>query len=1038
MPPDTEPAPAPVPASTAGDDGVCLFEWDAASDALQASPPYLALLAQAGGTTPATGRSLLALLEPADRDRLRALRSALTPAQPTYTAQWRLRDADGQPLLLEERACGFFDSGGQLVRLIGSVSSLGSANDRSASLPSSERIYRAIGESIDYGVWVCAPDGRNIYASDSFLRLVGITQEQCSDFGWGDVLHPDDAARTIAAWQECVRTAGTWDIEHRFRGVDGQWHDVLARGVPVRNAKGDVDCWAGINLDIGRLKRTEQALRDAQGFSRAILDSVSAEVAVLDRAGNIVAVNEPWRAFAVENSATPGEPAPRTAVGTNYLDVCRRARGDGAIGAEAVHDGMLAVLDGEARSFTHEYPCHAPGRERWFLLTATPLTGEQGGAVVSHTDITAPMQLSRDLHEAHERLALAQESAGAGIWDWDMLTDELVWSDQLYQLFGLDPVQAPASFETWRRIVHPEDLAAAQQRIRDAVQNKSPLANEYRIVLPTGDRRWIAALGKSTTDDTGRPVRMSGICLDITDRKQAEQQVIATTRRLQALMEALPVGVSFSEDRSCQRVSGNAALFAQFEMAPEDNVSASATERQAAGRRVRYLHEGRELSDAELPLQRAVAEGRSVPPMEFEIHLPSGRRWFAEVSGAPLRDGDGQVVAGLAVVVDVTARRQAEEALREANRRKDEFLAMLAHELRNPLTPIRNAVHIMGLLDLHQPRLRWAREVIDSQLRHLTRLVDDLMDVSRFMRGKITLSKEVLDVASVMDSAAATLLPVIEGRGQRLTVRLPPERIWLNVDRIRLTQILTNLLDNASKFSADGGHIELAAEAAGNEVAIRVRDDGRGIAPALLPHVFDLFRQGDTSLDRPTGGLGIGLTLAQQLVSLQGGRVEAASAGVGQGSTFTVRLPMAAPAPTATPEPAHESLRAAAPVRVLVVDDDVAVADSTSTWLEMTGHDPRVARSGPDALELAATFRPQVVLLDIGLAGLDGYQTAQRLRGLPGGDELLLIAITGYGDDEAVARSRAAGFDHHLVKPFDPGELVRLLSRRGTDAPHPA
>jgi signal transduction histidine kinase/ActR/RegA family two-component response regulator len=557
-------------------------------------------------------------------------------------------------------------------------------------------------------------------------------------------------------------------------------------------------------------------------------------------------------------------------------------------------------------------------------------------------------------------------------------------------------------------------------------------------VLPKGDLRWIAAIGKSTSDDTGRPVRMSGICLDITDRKRAEQQVIATTQRLQALMETLPVGVSFSEDRSCQRISGNATLLAQFDMTPEDNVSASAPEPQAAGHRVRYLHEGRELSDAELPLQRAAAEGRSVPPMELEIHLPSGRRWFAEASGAPLRDEQGRVVAGLAVVVDVTARRQAEESLREANRRKDEFLAMLAHELRNPLTPIRNAVHIMGLLDLHHPRLRWVQETIDLQLRHLTRLVDDLMDVSRFMRGKITLSNEVLDAASVMDNAVATLLPVIEGRGQQLTVRLPLERIWLNADRIRLTQVLTNLLDNASKFSADGGHIALAAEAAGNEVAIRVHDDGRGIAPALLPHVFDLFRQGDTSLDRPTGGLGIGLTLAQQLVRLQGGRIEAASAGVGQGSTFTVRLPIAAPATTAAPEPAHASLRAATPVRVLVVDDDAGVADSTRVWLEMTGYDPRIARSGPDALELVATFRPQVVLLDIGLAGLDGYQTAQRLRGLPGGDEVLLIAVTGYGDDEAVARFHAAGFDHHLVKPFDPKALLRLLSRRGTDAPDPA
>jgi len=643
------------------------------------------------------------------------------------------------------------------------------------------------------------------------------------------------------------------------------------------------------------------APRDAEPFDSAVLDAVNAQVAVLDANGTIVAVNRPWRTFALENSATPGHPAPRTDVGTNYLEICRGAQGPGADGARAVHDGIRAVLDGSAERFSVEYPCHAPDRRRWFQLTVAPLDGRRRGAVVSHTDISVAMQLS-------------------------------------------------------------DELSAARQR-------------------------------------------------------------------LQALMDALPVGVSFSEDPDCRHVTGNPSLLAQFEMTPDDNVSASAPEPVAAGRRVRYLQGGRELQDHELPLQRAAAEGTAVAPTEIEIHLPSGRQWFAEVSAAPIRDTHGHVTGSAAVVVDITERKRMEGVLREADRRKDEFLAMLAHELRNPLTPIRNAIHIMELLDLHHPRLRWVREVIDLQLRHLTRLVDDLMDVSRFMRGKITLNKEVLDVAAVMDNAAAAVSPAIEGRGQRLTVRLPPERVWLSADRIRLTQILVNLLDNASKFTTDGGHIALEADAAGGEVAIRVRDDGRGIAPGLLPHVFELFLQGDTSLDRPMGGLGIGLTLAQQLARMQGGRIEAASPGVGRGATFTLHLPVAELVPAAVAPHVREALRPATPTRVLVVDDDTAVADSTGMWLEMMGYDPRIARSGPDALELAASFHPRAVLLDIGLAGLDGYETAQRLRGLPDGDAMLLVAITGYGDDEAVARSRAAGFDYHLVKPFDPKALLRLLSR---------
>jgi PAS domain S-box-containing protein len=609
-----------------------------------------------------------------------------------------------------------------------------------------------------------------------------------------------------------------------------------------------------------------------------------------------------------------------------------------------------------------------------------------------------------------------------------MLSGELVWSDELYRLFGLDPSQARASFEAWRRIVHPEDLEAAEQRIRDAVQNQSPLESEYRIVLPTGGLRWIYALGKTTRDGAGRPVRMSGICLDITGRKQAEQQVIATTQRLQALMEALPVGVSFSEDRSCQRIMGNATLLAQFEATSEDNVSASAPEPQAAGRRVRYLLEGRELSDAELPLQRAAAEGRVVPPTELEIHLPSGRHWFAEVSGAPLRDEKGRVVAGLAVVVDVTARRQAEDALRDAARRKDEFLAMLAHELRNPLTPLRTAAEIMGRLDLAEPRLRWVQRIIGEQVTHLSRLVDDLLDVSRIVRGKIRLAREPLELAPLVRRFVAAVEPSLAAKARTLSLHLPEQPVWLDADPVRLTQIMINLLDNADKFTAEGGHIELAARLGGDEVAISVRDDGCGIPPELLPAVFDLFQQGEVGLDRGSGGLGIGLTLVQRLAALHGGRVVAQSDGAGRGATFTVWLPVTVPPARVVAASPPARAAAASPTRILVVDDDAAVADSTALWLEMEGYEVRVARSGPEALEQAPSFDPRIVILDIGLAGMDGYETATRLRGLASGSDLYLVAVTGYGHEEAVARAKAAGFDRHLTKPFDPKALLALLA----------
>jgi PAS domain S-box-containing protein len=524
--------------------------------------------------------------------------------------------------------------------------------------------------------------------------------------------------------------------------------------------------------------------READDFKRAVLDAVSANVAVLDRDGNIVAVNEPWRAFARENGGRDADHAPGSGVGANYVEVCRRAAAIGAEGAGDVHDGILSVLRGEAKTFSYEYPCHAPDRLRWFLLTVSPLGGVHGGAVVSHTDITASRRLSEELRAAHEQLALAQESAGAGIWDWDMLSGRLEWSAQLFRLFGLDPARADASFEAWRRVVYAPDLEAAEQRIRDAVERRSVLKSEYRIVLPSGEVRWINALGRTICDGGGRAVRMAGICLDVTERMIAEQRLFDTGQRLQALMDALPVGVSFSEDRACYRVMGNTTLLKQFEMTPEDNVSASAPQAEAAGHMVRYLQDGRELDAAELPLQRAAAQGAVVPAMEIEVQLASGRQWIAEVSAAPLRDAGGAVIGGVAVVADITARKRAEQALWEADRRKDEFLAMLAHELRNPLASIRNAVHIMGRIGLADPRLRWANEVVEHQVAHLARLVDDLLDVSRIVRGKVVLKKETVAVATIVEQAVAATRAAIDSREQRLAVHLPREPMVLSADPV--------------------------------------------------------------------------------------------------------------------------------------------------------------------------------------------------------------------------------------------------------------
>jgi PAS domain S-box-containing protein len=430
-------------------------------------------------------------------------------------------------------------------------------------------------------------------------------------------------------------------------------------------------------------------------------------------------------------------------------------------------------------------------------------------------------------------------------------------------------------------------------------------------------------------------------------------------------------------------------------------------------------------------LPRVAREGHADVEIRFR-HFKSGDAIWMLYNVFMIKDNTGEPVGFATVSRDISVSKQVKAALREASQRKDEFLAMLAHELRNPLTPINNAAHILDSLKLEDPRLSWATGIIKRQVKHLTHLVDDLLDVSRIVRGKISLKKERIDLAEVIKGVVETARDFILDKQQHLDVRLPELPILIEGDSVRLSQVLLNLLDNASKYTWEKGHIEINVQPLGTEVEIQVRDNGTGISPELLPTIFDLFQQGMRTLDRSQGGLGIGLTLVKQLVELHGGRVTASSPGVGLGSTFSIRLPMIAGAATSpgaeTPKPSSN-----AGIRVLVVDDDADVRESTALLLGLNGYEVKMADSGEQAIALIGKFHPDVVLLDIGMPGENGYQVAQSIRRLPNGDDLLLIALSGYGRAEDLDRSREAGFDHHLIKPLNLSTLCDLLETKSAN-----
>lgn len=400
---------------------------------------------------------------------------------------------------------------------------------------------------------------------------------------------------------------------------------------------------------------------------------------------------------------------------------------------------------------------------------------------------------------------------------------------------------------------------------------------------------------------------------------------------------------------------------------------------------------------------------------------------------SPLRDSDGAVSRVVALCDDVTEQKRLMGELIEADRRKDEFLATLAHELRNPLAPLRTSVQLLRRSDVSSPELKRATDVIDRQVQQLVRLVDDLLDVSRITLGRLELRKERTTLGAVMQAAIEASRPLIEQSGHTLTVTLPPEPVDLDVDLTRLAQVFLNLLNNAAKYTEPGGQLLLTAAREGDDLVVTVNDSGIGISAEMLPRVFDLFIQEGRSLGRSQGGLGIGLTLVKRLVQMHGGSIEVFSEGPGKGSEFVVRLPVVTPS-SSSGRPGRSEISEAAPSsahRILVVDDNRDAAEMLAELLILSGNELRLAHDGLEALEVSDDFRPDVVLLDIGLPGMNGYEVARKIREQTWGERIVLVALTGWGQDEDKRRSRDAGFDHHLTKPVEPDVLLALLTSLG-------
>ena len=577
---------------------------------------------------------------------------------------------------------------------------------------------------------------------------------------------------------------------------------------------------------------------------------------------------------------------------------------------------------------------------------------------------------------------------------------------------------------TWlQEYIHPDDQPHVLTVIKEAIRTKTMFELEHRVRRLDGTFGWTFSRAVPLLDAQGEIVEWFGIASDVTDRKRADEALRQIERNLRFIMDSMPQKIFTAQP------DGNIDYFN-----PQwtEFTGMSFEQMQDSGW-TRFVHPD-DLEEKTQHWRHAFDTGE---PFESEhrFRRADGEyRWHFS-RALPMRDAAGRITMWVGSNTDVHDMKLIEAALQEQareltdqHRRKDEFLAMLSHELRNPLAPIINAVQMLRIQQSASGSSPQACEMIERQVGQLVHLVDDLLEVSRISTGRIHLQRKPANLRTIVECSVETVRPLIDQHRHVLAVSLPSASLWIDGDSTRLEQVVVNLLTNAAKYTADGGQIWLSLLQEGHEAVLQVRDSGVGIAPELLPRIFDLFTQAERSLDRSQGGLGIGLCLVQRLVQMHGGQV-AVSSVLGQGSEFVVRLPLLQTAePPSLPTPTQNAPPRGSSLRILVVDDNIDSAMSLAMLLNEFGHDVRTAHDGPTALEVALDCRPDVALLDIGLPGLSGYEVAKWMRQQSLLQKSVLVAMTGYGQESDRQRSQAAGFDHHLVKPVKFEKVLEILA----------
>lgn|GEM_PF-297080 len=909
----------------------------------------------------------------------------------------------------------------------------------------------ALSNTADFN-FIFSIDGRFVYANRALLALWGLSAGEATGRSMAEIGYPPDVeGQLLGNIRQVVETGLEVRDETPFTdrtGETGHYEYALA---PIFDAAGAVVQVVGSARDIRERKKAEAAIRGSEArhrFTVALADTIRPLRDPVDVQAEVSRVLGEWLGanrvlyfevqgehYVVERDYTDAAPSmvgryPISSFGPELLAQYREGRTATEADVEALSSHTPGERDAFAAVQIRSYigvplvkggvfvaglAVHASTVREWTPteIALTEETAERTWAAVERVRAEAALRAS----EESRRIAL--DAAELGTFNIDLTSNSLT-SDERFRIIFASSAEA-MNYEQAFALVHPDD----QKRIRAAVEAATrleapaPYAEEYRVIHPDKSVRWVLAKGRANFTGQGpqrRIVSFDGTVSDITAHKEAEMRMRESEERFRLMADAAPVMIWMSgRDKRVNWCNQPWLDFTGRTMAEE--VGDGANEVVHPGDLVRTQS-----------IYTAAFDARTPFSMEYRLRRHDGEfRWMI-CNGVPRSRADGEFEGYIGSCFDVTDYKNAQAALLEADRRKDEFLATLAHELRNPLAPIHNGLQILQIEGV-SGTIEQARAMMERQLTQLIRLVDDLLDVSRVTTGKLALRKERVELKAVIDAAIETSRPVINQAGHALAVVVPDEPIVLDGDATRLAQVVSNLLNNSAKYTRRGGHIRLEVRLEKGMAVVVVTDDGIGIPPQMVGKVFEMFTQVDRALEKTTGGLGIGLSLVKGLVEMHGGTIEAHSEGEGRGSEFIVRLPVAdAVTQKAAPSVVDKQAGSSRSRRILVADDNVDSARSLGRLLELYGNDVRTAHDGLQAVKAAELFQPEVILLDIGMPELNGHEVCRRIRELTWGRNAILVAMTGWGQEEDKRMSQEAGFDLHLVKPVDFGAIKKLLS----------